>query len=313
MVNGGYTASCMLAAASAHLSSRGQPDTLTAHFEYPNRTAVGPAVVTIEDVKLAGQLSTLQLTLWQGGLLPRAPWVTASVSRRTVLAYATCTNLRTFTGLSLPTGYSATAAAALPAPLPDFGALEAAGDADDGAWEESKLLPSAMHMHSLRNWRFYLRRAGPLAPGVLDMWICLASGEPITQGALAYVIDSFPYNMHTSLVTPELRKLLEAPQDRGKSQRKGQGQQNIGQANQNANVWLPTVVMNLEVKTKLPEEGVRWLAVRVTSKQIKDGRFDLEVLVRDVEGELVVLSHHVAMIVSMEKNTRKSPSNKAAL
>lgn len=74
-------------------------------------------------------------------------------------------------------------------------------------------------------------------------------------------------------------------------------------------MWFPTVVMNLEVKKALPEEGVEWLAVRVTSKQIKDGKFDLDVSVRDVDGELVALSHHVAMILSIERNTRKSRSS----
>lgn len=81
-----------------------------------------------------------------------------------------------------------------------------------------------------------------------------------------------------------------------------------------AALWFPTVVMNPEVKTALPAEGVEWLAVRVTSKQIKDGRFDLDILVRDVDGELVALSHHVAMIVSVERNTKKRVvSSKAAL
>jgi hypothetical protein len=67
--------------------------------------------------------------------------------------------------------------------------------------------------------------------------------------------------------------------------------------------------MNLEVKTALPEEGAEWLAVRVASKQIKDGRFDLEVLVRDVEGEIEALSHHVALILSIDRNTTKRGSS----
>jgi hypothetical protein len=71
--------------------------------------------------------------------------------------------------------------------------------------------------------------------------------------------------------------------------------------------------MNLEVKKKLPEEGSEWLAMRVTSKQIRDGRFDLDVLIRDGEGELVALSHHVAMILSMGRNTKKQKTEKAVL
>lgn len=78
---------------------------------------------------------------------------------------------------------------------------------------------------------------------------------------------------------------------------------------QRGGLWFPTVVMNLEVKMALPRDGVEWLAIRVTSKQIKDGRFDLDVSVRDVDGELVALSHHVAMIVDIERNTRKSQAS----
>lgn len=297
----------MLAAASAHLSSRGQPDTLTAHFEYPNRTSAGPAIVVIEDVKLnaTGQLSTLHLTLWQGEILSQAPWINTSVSRRTVLAYTTHTDLRTFTGMTLPTGYEGTPAAELPSPMPDFETLKTKGA--DNAWEEAKLPQSSSFMRSLRNWKFYLPREGPLAPGMLDMWTRFASGEPITQAALPFVADSFPYNLHTFLAAPELRKLLMEPPPSSKDDADGaRAAEEVREKDkQRAGLWLPTVVMNLEEKTALPEEGVEWLAVRVTSKQIKDGRFDLDVLVRDVDGEIVALSHHVAMILSVERNTGK--------
>lgn len=183
----------MLAAARAHLAPRDQPDTLTAHFEYPSRTQPGPAVVKVEDVKIAGQLSTLHLTLWQGGLVDQAPWITTSgtgASRRIILAYSTHTNLRTFTGISLPTGFETTAAAELP-PVPDFEALK--GGADDSKWEVSKP-PKAMlsAARSLQNWKFYVPREGPLTPGVLDVWVRLSSGERISQGALAYLVDSYP-------------------------------------------------------------------------------------------------------------------------
>ncbi|RYC61343.1 hypothetical protein CHU98_g4863 [Xylaria longipes] len=277
--NGGYVliASCMLAAANAHLASRDKPDTLTAHFEYPARTSPGPGVVVIEDVKLGrSQLSTLHLTLWQGGLQSQKPWVTPSVSKRVILAYTTHANLRAFGGLSMPTGYEASPVAAMPEPLPDFQALKTNGA--DGAREESKLPTNSGPLHSLRNWRFYLPRADPLTPGVLDMWICATSGERINQVALPYSAGSV---------------------DRDEE----------GQVSARASLWLPTVVMNLEVKTALPEEGAEWLAVRVTSTQIKGGRFDLELLLRDVEGEIVALSHHVALILSIERNMAKQDSS----
>ncbi|KAI5922129.1 thioesterase family protein [Camillea tinctor] len=286
--NGGYAGSCMLAAASAHLSSRGQPDMVTAHFEYPSQTATGPAIVVVEDVKLARRLSIVHLTLWQGGLVDHAPWLTASVSRRAVLAYATYTNLRTFSGMSVQTGHEAVALASLPPP-PDFTALKQHGS--DARWKHTKL-PSALNSwRSLRNWCFYIPREDreqQLTPGTLEMWIRLASGERITQGALAYVADSFPWNLHT---------FLPAPGDGAEAQ-SAAAQRN----NQRTELWFPTVTLDLEAKMALPQGGVEWLAVLVTSKQIRDGRFDLDITIRDAEGQLVALSHHVAIIVDIAKN-----------
>lgn len=223
----------------------------------------------------------------------------------------------------MPTGYESSPAAALPEPLPDFGALKTS--AGDNAWEEAKLLPGPASglLNSLRNWHFYLPRGHPQTPGVLDMWVRAASGERITQAALPYVADSFPINLHAYLAAPELRELLLAPPSRKRGRRDasdGRGgeeeedRDGEGQVEARQSLWFPTVVMNLEVKTALPEDGVEWLAVRVTSKQIRDGRFDLEVQVRDAEGEMVVLSHQIALIMSMERNTAKrASSTKASL
>ncbi|KAK4130365.1 hypothetical protein BT67DRAFT_445732 [Trichocladium antarcticum] len=66
--NGGYVASCLLQAASLHLRLSGQEDVLNAHFQFLNRTEIGPAVITIEDVKLGRQLSTLHATCRDVGL-----------------------------------------------------------------------------------------------------------------------------------------------------------------------------------------------------------------------------------------------------
>lgn len=303
----------MLAAASLHLSSRGQPDTLTAHFEYPSRSEAGPAVVVIEEVKLGPQLSTLHLTLWQGGLLAAAPWVTPSVSRRTILAYTNHTKLETFTGMTVPTSYEASPAAELP-PLPDFASLKSQEQGVDKTWEESSPPASVSSIQrSLGNWRFLVPRGQPMVPGMVDLWMCRSNGERITQRALPYVMDSFPFNLHTFLMDPELRKLMEVevPQRDDKSEKSKDVTEDRGRAS----LWFPTVVLNLEIKSSLPKEGVEWLAMRLASKQMKDGRFDLDIQLRDVDGELVALSHHVAMIVEIERNTakRSHTQTKAAL
>ncbi|KAJ4423880.1 hypothetical protein N0V82_001464 [Gnomoniopsis sp. IMI 355080] len=303
----------MLAAASLHLSSRGQPDALTAHFEYPSRCEAGQAIVVIEEVKLGTKLSTLHLTLWQGGLLAEAPWVTPSVSRRAILAYTNHTRLETFTGMTVPTSYEASTAAKLPT-LPNFTAMKSQGQRVDDGWEESSppAFVSAMQ-RSLLNWRFLVPRGEPKVPGMVDIWMSMSSGERITQSALPYLMDSFPFNIHTFLMDPELRKLMDAEVHQG-DDRAGQPK-DATEDRGRASLWFPTVGLTLETKMALPEEGVEWLAMRLTSKQMKDGRFDLDIQVRDMDGELVTLSHHVALIAEIERNTaeRRGSRPKAAL
>lgn len=66
--------------------------------------------------------------------------------------------------------------------------------------------------------------------------------------------------------------------------------------------WYPTVLLNLDFKKALPEEGVEWLFARVRAKQVKNGRYDLEVIIMDENGELVALSNHVVMVMNASRN-----------
>ena len=79
-------------------------------------------------------------------------------------------------------------------------------------------------------------------------------------------------------------------------------------AKKTAAFWYPTLVLNLDLKKALPEEGVDWLFVRVGTKQIKKGRFDLEAIICDEAGELIALSHHSCLILGADRNIRRTPS-----
>lgn len=152
----------------------------------------------------------------------------------------------------MPTSYEVTAEAVLPIPLPDFDALKARGG--DGIWEISNV-PSIFPGRSLRNWGFYMAKEDKqLVPGVVDMWMRRTNGEKITQNALVYMVDSFPYNIHKFLASPAMRKFIgdsEKPQDKGEEAQKEAGDS----CDNRATLWFPTVVMNLEVKMALPKEG----------------------------------------------------------
>ncbi|GAB0138950.1 hypothetical protein EsDP_00007169 [Epichloe bromicola] len=297
--NGGYTASCMLAAANAHLGSRGQPDTFTAHFEFTNKTAAGPGIIVIDEVKLGRQVSTLHLTLWQGDILDHAPWFVASSSRRKVLAYTTQVDLKVSTGPSFPTGYQGTSAAAMPA-TPDFDLVKKKGT--DGKWKDASRPSNPLSKGSLGNWDMLIPSQGALTPGVCDVWISAVGGQRITQATLPYVVDAFPFDV-LAFFTPPGYFSPDDPEALAKRSKARRG------------LWFPTVLLNLEIKKLLPEQGVEWLNMSITTKQIKDGRLDIEVMVRDLAGELVALSSQVSMILSMDRNTSKTGSwqKKAAL
>lgn len=86
----------------------------------------------------------------------QTPRVDYSGSRRIALAYTTHMSLRTFSGISMPTGYEVMPAAELLS-VSDFEGLKANGA--DEVWEESKLPKAdASLMPSLTNWRFYIPR-----------------------------------------------------------------------------------------------------------------------------------------------------------
>jgi hypothetical protein len=70
-----------------------------------------------------------------------------------------------------------------------------------------------------------------------------------------------------------------------------------------AKYWYPTLVLNLDVKKLLPDEGVEWLFVRVRAKEIKNGRLDLDIEVWDDSKELVATSTHASLIVDASRNT----------
>lgn len=118
------------------------------------------------------------------------------------------------------------------------------------------------------------------------------------------------HNLHEFLAAPELRELLHAARrgeaaadddDRARHQAILAWDAEV----RGGGVWFATVALNVEAKAALPEEGVEWLAVRVTSKQIRDGRWDMEVSVRDArDGTLLALSPQVGVVRSGEIKSR---------
>lgn len=126
-----------------------------------------------------------------------------------------------------------------------------------------------------------------------DEWICLADGGRFTQTSLGFVVDQFP----------QIVEMYPAEQVAG-------GEKSREEEVMRRMKWYPTVLLNLDVKKALPEDGVEWLFVRVRAKRIEKGRMDLEVVVLDEEGDLVAVSNHVCLILSAERNMKRSGQSK---
>lgn len=270
----------ILRAVSLHLAERGQPDTISAHFEYVNRTEIGPAVLVIEDIKLGRSTSTVHVTLHQYDVnLAASPWLTAR-SRKNVLAYVTNARLNLERGLTLDSGW-----AMMPAPKPvDLSLLELGRDLH---WVRKENLLGARFTSYVRthnNLEHYVLRAGARR-GVMDLWLRLkGEGQRFTNHDLGYVADSYP------MIVEGWRPGTDEEQTPFRTDQ---------------TFWYPTLSLNLDVKRALPEQGAEWLFVRSSAKVIQNGRLDLEVIILDQHQDVVALSNHVTMIVSAERSMKE--------
>lgn len=276
--HGGFVTSVFLRVAQIHfqttLSKQDQPHTISLHLDFLRRTQIGPAHFTVRDVKLGRQTSVVHIALAQ-----------TPTSREEIIATIVNSNIHTEKGVSFPTGYSL-----MPPPYPvDINLLR---QDRDRAWAMERDIPFPEFRKATSKTVFYFPRSGQRQRGSSDEWIRLRSGERWTNVSLGYVSDMWPMP-------------VEAFISREESPSQVQGQES------NTQFWYPTVVLNLEVKKVLPENGVEWLFCRSVPKQIKNGRLDVEIVILDEAGDIVALSQHVALAVSAERNlAARSPNAK---
>jgi hypothetical protein len=272
--HGGYVTSCFLEVANKHfnttLSKQNQPHTFTIHLEFPRRTEVGPAIFKVKDVKLGRQTSTIHISLIQHG-------------REEVVAYLNHSNLIAEDGISFPTGWALN-----PPVYPvDLTKLKSGSDPN---WAEQPAMPFSSFRKASNRVRFFFPREGQKIRSLADQWLTWRNGERFTNTSLGYVCDMFPQIVESYSAEDDPYAVKNSVDPK------------TGKANF-AKYWYPTVVLNLDVKKLLPEEGVEWLCVRTQAKQIKKGRIDLEVIIFDEGGDVVALSHHVTLVLSAERNT----------
>jgi len=181
-------------------------------------------------------------------------------------------------GVTFNTGYQLH-----PSPLPVC--LGLLNNDKDGQWARHAKMPFSKFRKATLKTQFYFPREGNKQKNIADEWIRLSTGEKFTNAALGYVCDMWPMPAESFLNE-------ENPYDFNSK----------GSPLKSAKFWYPTVLLNLDIKKQLPKGGVEWLFVRVATKQIKNGRMDLEIIILDEGAEVVAISHHVALAISSERN-----------
>ncbi|PMD39752.1 hypothetical protein L207DRAFT_489623 [Hyaloscypha variabilis F] len=274
--HGGFVTAVFLQVASTHfsttLSSQNQPHTIALHLDFLKRTEAGPAKFTVKDTKLGRQTSIIHITLSQG-------------DREEVVGYLTNSNIATESGVTLtPTKYTLNP----PPPRVDFSLIKQ--DKDEN-WAPIPKMPFSSFRRATLKTDFFFPRQGQRKRSAADEWIRLANGEKWTNVSIGYVSDMWPMPVEAFLHDENPYDVSTIESGKGKLKP--------------ARFWYPTLLLNLDVKKALPDEGVEWLFARVEAKQIKNGRMDLEVVIMDEGGELVALSHHVAFAVGAERNIAK--------
>ncbi|KAJ6780696.1 hypothetical protein PWT90_09066 [Aphanocladium album] len=239
------------------------------HWEFLFPTQIGRAILLVEEAKKGKNISVLHIKLYQGEMRERAPWIT-SLSYTATTAYITAEISESNTGVSIPTGWHSE-----PLPMPCLHLLPPGGDVN---WRRLHVPPVAK---ALQYVEFYNLIPQNPKLATRDYWVRLADGGTFSNASLGFVCDVGP-----PVFIDSFRAATEESDTHSSHRRES---------------WYPTLVMDMQSKKRIPETGIEWLRLRLQAKTVQNGRLDVEVLIYDESGDLVVASHHVVMIVDMEK------------
>ncbi|KAL8795741.1 MAG: hypothetical protein Q9195_001792 [Heterodermia aff. obscurata] len=300
--HGGVVTSTVLAAVKLHfettLSSYNQPHTINLHLEFLRRTSVGPATITVQNVKLGRQTSTVHVILTQS---PSQGDNDSATPTTCVVGYLTQSNLFAETGVSLSTRWT------LHPPPPPLSSTAKMRRGDDPNWALQKDIPFPKFRKASQHVNIFLPREKQTAEAKVDEWLCFSKpGEKFTQESLGFVADTFPQIVENCFPAAEVRASLSDNAEHTESS----SQETLAQQKkQVATFWYPTLLLNLDIKKTLPSDGAEFLFVRIRSKTIKKGRMDIELVILDEDGDLVASSTHVALILGSERNLKRSGQN----
>ncbi|KAI5310845.1 hypothetical protein KEM55_007883 [Ascosphaera atra] len=274
--HGGYVCSVFHEVARKHMqhthpkAQNGNSKPMAIHLSYLRRTRVGPATFHVRDMKIGLRTSTLHLTLTQKGK--------KGEDVEEVVAYITMTNFAEEEGPSYDLPVELLPHGNPPKP-PNFERLDE--EKGDGNWKLVFPFRTGPDFPSATKQVEYFfpeedKTAADKGPrlGLAQEWVRFKPyGKPSrwTDTSVCSLVDHFPEILNQFL--------------------QGEGPS-----------WFPTVLMNVEFKKSLPEEGVEWLFLQAHVRTLKNGRFDIDVMVLDKDGDVVALSSQLALVLNAARN-----------
>ncbi|KAI9374461.1 thioesterase-like superfamily-domain-containing protein [Aspergillus egyptiacus] len=302
--HGGYVASILYRTAATHLARRATLQNGTRRPQEPiglqvsflRRTFAGPAILAVEEIKLGARVSTVHVTLFQKKDQPTSASTSTDARPFEVKAVA-------YISLAPPDIEESPAVKGLwelsPPPPPgslsdgsiDFQRLAQTGA--DGDWQQGPPAPSAIQ--ATTHLKLYMpssilfpKTAEERTKQIVDQWARFTPGGNAAawcNEAVIYLADMFPAALHR-LAAMEVSSQAPAT------------------SSGEAQFWYPTVTMNIDLKTRLPPQGVEWLYSRVVTRMLRGSRADLDVLILDQSGNLIATSTHVGLVVDAARNTK---------
>ncbi|GIK04576.1 hypothetical protein Aspvir_008659 [Aspergillus viridinutans] len=301
--HGGYTTSIFYRLATVYFREtksnrfKTTPEPIGMQLSFLRRTVVGPAILRVQDIKIGARISTIHVTLSQRPDRPGTAGDKDDLEVK-VVGYVTVSPpdmeegpiCKGTWGLSPPPVSGSLANGSV-----NLAALAANGT--DGAWMRLPRPPPALT--APQHLEIYAPRPqGPMTlesrqKQVVDQWARFIPGGTTvarwSNEAVMFLADMFPAALDRMGAMETSRV---------------QGGQLTGNAEDKGTFWYPTVTLNIDLKTRIPPEGVEWLHSRIVTRMLRGSRADLDVVILDPQGELIALSTQVALVVNASRNTK---------
>ncbi|KAL4972178.1 thioesterase-like superfamily-domain-containing protein [Aspergillus desertorum] len=300
--HGGYTSAVLYRLALVHFATahpdlyKGEPATpISMHLTFLRRTAEGPARLRVHDMKLGKRTSSLHVELLQPkDQAPNGTKVEEEEMEVKVAGYITVSPASSEVGVSSKTEWELH-----PQPVAgsrsdggvDFDRLSKTGRDDawirqDPTFAEFRKATTQVELYGVDPaWKKRKK-------GIVDQWARLKPEGQLTRWSnegVVFLTDMFPMAL-------DVFDTMAAGGESGSA---------TGDAGPTAKYWFPTVSLSIDFKKRLPTAGEEWLYSRVVTKEVRDGRTDLDVTILDAKGEIVALSTQIGLVVSASRNIGK--------